>query len=347
MTDFNPNDVGIANGNLFGFPVSENEADIIIIPVPWDVTASYGKGTSLGPKAILDASTQLDFYHPKLAKAYSTKVFMTPISEDWLAINEKLSIGSLEYIQHLETGSADHSEFSSFLSEVDVAHKALTSNLKDRCEILLNNNKIVGVLGGEHSTPLGLIQALNNKYSEFGILQIDAHADLRESYENFSQSHASIMYNVLQTCSNLSKLVQVGIRDIAQCEVDLIEASQGRVETFFDWEIKEKQFSGQTWASQVDEIISRIPENVYISFDIDGLIPSLCPNTGTPVPGGFTLEEVNFLFFKLVDAGKRIIGFDLNEVSPGNSGDWDANVGARALWNLICSVEKSRRLNEK
>lgn len=347
MTDFNPNDVGIANGNLFGFPISENEADIIVIPVPWDVTASYGKGTSLGPKAILEASTQLDFYHPKLDNAYQTKVYMTPISEEWLTINDKLSIGSLEYIQHLESGSNNISEFSSFLSEVDIAHKALTSNLKERCEFLLSENKIVAVLGGEHSTPLGLIQALNKQYSDFGILQIDAHADLRKSYENFSQSHASIMFNVLETCPNLSKLVQVGIRDIAQCEVDLIEASHDRVTTFYDWEVKENQFNGQTWVSQVEEIIDKLPENVYISFDIDGLIPSLCPNTGTPVPGGFTLEEINFLIFKLVDAGKRIIGFDLNEVSPGSSGDWDANVGARALWNLICSVEKSRRLHEK
>ena len=346
MADFNPDDVGVSNGNLFGFPVSENESKIVVIPVPWDVTASYGKGTSLGPKAILDASTQLDFYHPKLENAYQTKVFMTPISEEWLKINEKLSIESLAYIQHLESGSIDHSEFSTFLTEVDSAHKALTSNLKDRCEVLLDKNKIVAVIGGEHSTPLGLIQALNDHYADFGILQIDAHADLRNAYEGFIQSHASIMYNVLNTCPNGSKLVQIGIRDIAQSEVDLIEESQGRVKTFYDWYLKENQFNGQTWFSQVEKIINELPENVYISFDIDGLIPSLCPNTGTPVPGGFTLEEINFLLFKIVESGKKIIGFDLNEVSPGNSGDWDANVGARALWNLICSTEKSRRLYE-
>ena len=347
MADFNPDDVGVSNGNLFGFPVEENDADIVVIPVPWDVTASYGKGTSLGPKAILDASTQLDFYHPKLDNAFQTKVFMTPISEEWLIINEKLSIDSLAYIQHLESGSKDYSEFSSFLLEVDNTHKALTSNLKERCEKLLNQKKIVAVLGGEHSTPLGLIQALNSYYSNFGILQIDAHADLRNAYENFNQSHASIMFNVLETCLNVSKLVQVGIRDIAQSEVDLINSSQNRVKTFYDWELKENLFNGQSWVTQVEKIINELPDNVYISFDIDGLIPSLCPNTGTPVPGGFTLEEINFLLFKLVESGKKIIGFDLNEVSPGNSGDWDANVGARTLWNLICSTEKSRRLHEK
>jgi agmatinase len=347
MTKFNPDDVGVPNGNLFGFPVVENEADIVVIPVPWDVTASYGKGTSLAPRAILDASTQLDFYHPKLENAFLTKVFMTPISDEWMTINEKLSFDSIAYIQHLESGSDNLSQFSAFLNDADVAHKALSSNLKDRSEILLKKNKIVAVLGGEHSTPLGLIQALDNHYSDFGILQIDAHADLRNAYENFNQSHASIMFNVLKTCPNVSKLVQVGIRDIAQSEVDLINNSNNRIKTFFDWEIKENLFNGKNWALQVEEIIHELPKNIYISFDIDGLIPSLCPNTGTPVPGGFTLEEISFLLFKLVDSGKKIIGFDLNEVSPGNSGDWDANVGARALWNLICSTEKSRRLNEK
>ena len=145
MVKFNPDDVGISNGNLFGFPVSENEADIVVIPVPWDVTASYGKGTSLGPKAILDASTQLDFYHPKLENAFQTKVFMTPISDEWLKINERLSIDSLAYIQHLESGSTDYSEFSSFLAEADAAHKALTSHLKDRCEILLQKQGTIPV----------------------------------------------------------------------------------------------------------------------------------------------------------------------------------------------------------
>jgi agmatinase len=137
------------------------------------------------------------------------------------------------------------------------------------------------------------------------------------------------MFNALKNCKNLLKLVQVGIRDIAQSEVDLIEKSEGRITTFFDWSLKEAQFRGETWESQIDKIIRDLPENVYISFDIDGLSPELCPNTGTPVAGGFKLEEINYLFFK---------------VAPGNDSDWDANVGARALWNLVCAVEKNRRL---
>lgn len=344
---FDPNGVGIANGNLFGFPVSENDADIVIIPIPWDATASYGKGTSDGPQAILDASTQLDFYHPKLDKAFETKVFMTPISSEWKTINTKLCIEAVEYIDFLENGGSleENASFQDTVNSIAEAQTALKENLRARANTLISAGKIVGVLGGEHSTPLGLMQAIDDQGSSFGILQIDAHADLRDAYEGFEQSHASIMFNALKNCRNLVKLVQVGIRDIAQSEVDLIENSNKRVSTYFDWDLKNEQFEGKTWSQQVDEIIAELPDNVYISFDIDGLSPELCPNTGTPVAGGFTLQEINYLFFKLVESGRKIVGFDLNEVAPGSNDDWDANVGARALWNLICAVEKNRRLN--
>ena len=346
MSNFDPNGVGIANGNLFGFPVNESEADIVIIPIPWDATASYGKGTSEGPKVILEASTQLDFYHPKLENAYQTKVYLAPISQEWAKINSKLCIEAIEYISFLEEGGKleDNSQFQTTVENIGQAQNALKSNLKERALHLMNQGKIVGVLGGEHSVPLGLIEAIDSIGKSFGILQIDAHADLRHAYEGFEQSHASIMFNALKNCSNLTKLVQVGIRDIAQSEVDLIKNSNGRIATYFDWDLKEGQFNGESWNFQVDKIISDLPDLVYISFDIDGLSPELCPNTGTPVVGGFKLEEINYLFFKLVESGKRIVGFDLNEVSPGNVGDWDANVGSRALWNLVCAVEKNRRI---
>jgi agmatinase len=345
---FDPNGVGIANGNIFGFPYSEDEADIIIVPVPWDATASYGKGASDGPEAILEASTQLDFYHHQLEDAYKTKVFMSPISSEWKAINDELCTKGKSYIRFLEDGGDINSspKHQETLNQINEASQELKNNLKDKIKEIRNSGKIACVLGGEHSTPLGLIEVLNEEGKPFGILQIDAHADLRVAYEGFEESHASIMYNALKNCENLIKLVQVGIRDIAQSEVDMIHSSNGRIATFFDWDIKVKQFNGTNWADQVESILSELPQHVYISFDIDGLRPELCPNTGTPVVGGFALEEINYLFFKLAQSGRKIIGFDLNEVSPGESGDWDANVGARALWNLVCATEKNRRLNK-
>jgi agmatinase len=270
---------------------------------------------------------------------------MTAISNEWKEINTKLCIEAIEYIGFLEDGGKleDNTDFQTTVATISEAQNALKENLKNRALDLMKQGKLVGVLGGEHSTPLGLIEAIDAQNKPFGILQIDAHADLRDAYEGFEQSHASIMFNALKNCPNLIKLVQVGIRDIAQSEVDLIENSNGRISTYFDWTLKEGQFNGETWASQIDAIINDLPENVYISFDIDGLSPELCPNTGTPVAGGFKLEEVTYLFFKLAASGKKLVGFDLNEVAPGKDDDWDANVGARALWNLVCAVESNRR----
>jgi agmatinase len=346
MTQFDPNGVGFANGNIFGFPCTEEQADIVIVPVPWDSTASYGKGTADGPQAILDASTQLDFYHANLEKAYATKVFMSPISVEWKKINDDCCERGKRYIHTLENEGEEIAlnRFQADLQLINEAHEALRKNLFEKTSLLIENGKIPAVLGGEHSTPLGLIQALNQAHNEFGILQIDAHADLRVQYEGFWQSHASIMDNVLKTCENMKQLVQVGIRDVSEREVEYAQ-NDLRITTFFDWQLKEEQFQGVTWAKQVQEIIAALPEKVYVSFDIDGLRPELCPNTGTPVVGGFDLIEIRYLLQQLTVAGKKIIGFDLNEVSPGESGDWDANVGARALWELVCMTERSRRMH--
>ena len=194
---------------------------------------------------------------------------------------------------------------------------------------------MVALLGGDHSTPLGLMQALATKYDNFGILQIDAHADLRDAYEGFEFSHASIMFNALKI-PQISKLVQVGIRDYCEAEANLIKNSNGRVVTFFDQAIKEKQYEGASWANVCDEIIKQLPDNVYISFDIDGLDPKLCPHTGTPVAGGFEFAEIVFLIKRVVASGKKIISFDLVEVACGDveNEEWDANVGARMLFKL-------------
>lgn len=336
--DFDPNGVGIANGNIFGFPYSVADAELIIIPVPWDATASFGKGTSNGPQQVLDASPQLDFYHPKLVNAHLHRIAMLPIDTNWKERNDRLCEMAVEYIAYLESGGAleESKKFKAYLEEINVAHSDLSKWIQSLASEHLDSGRIVALLGGEHSTPLGLIQALADRH-EFGILQIDAHADLRDAYEGFEQSHASIMFNAIQL-ENVKKLVQVGIRDVAQSEIELIEQNP-KIETFFDWDLKQENFEGIAWSHQVKKIIAALPDKVYISFDIDGLHPELCPNTGTPVPGGFSLEQINYLFFELAQSGKTIIGFDLNEVGDNT---WDANVGARALWNLCCALKLNR-----
>ena len=147
------------------------------------------------------------------------------------------------------------------------------------------------------------------------------------------------MFNALKI-KNVSKLVQVGIRDYCQAEYDIIKNSNGRVETFFDRDIRHRQYEGESWKQICTDIISRLPDQVYISFDIDGLDPKLCPNTGTPVAGGFEFEQAVYLLQKLAESGKKIIGFDINEVAPGET-EWDANVGARLLFRMANLMARS------
>jgi agmatinase len=141
------------------------------------------------------------------------------------------------------------------------------------------------------------------------------------------------MYNALMEIPALTRVVQVGVREYCQEEWEYICNSNFRVVTYFDRDIKERQYEGQTWKQITDEMISHMPETILVSLDIDGLDPKLCPNTGTPVPGGFDLEQVYYLLKKVVQSGRRFIGFDLTEVGVGEN-DWDSNVGAHALWKL-------------
>ena len=148
------------------------------------------------------------------------------------------------------------------------------------------------------------------------------------------------MHNALLEVENLKKLVQVGVRDYSDQELETINSSNERIITYFDQDLKNRQYEGDTWKQIVDEIIDKLPQKVHISFDIDGLDPKLCPNTGTPVHGGLEIEQVFYLFNRVLKSGRKLIGFDLNEVGVGET-DWDANVGARVLFKLCNLLLKS------
>ncbi len=344
INSFDPNALGDANNNIFGLPFTTDEAKLVIIPIPWEVTVSYKGGTALGPQSIFDASFQVDLFDPKIPDAWKIGIAMEPVSIDISKKSESLRSKSEVYIKLLEEGESPvtNSDMAKILTAVNIGCLELNTWVKNKSLAFLNENKIIALLGGDHSTPLGLIQALAEKNTSFAILQIDAHADLRDAYEGFEFSHASIMYNALKI-PQVSKLVQVGIRDYCEFEYNLIKNSNGRILTFFDRDIKNKQYDGATWSTICNDIISQLPDNIYLSFDIDGLDPKLCPNTGTPVAGGFEFEQILMLIEKIIDSGKRIIAFDLNEVAPG-ADEWDANVGARLLYRIANMVAKSNAM---
>jgi len=330
ILNFDPNNPGIS-GNIFGLPFDLDTSDVVLIPVPWDVTVSYKAGTSLGPEAILAASTQLDYFLPDNPQAWHKGICMLPIREEWKKQNSELRPKAHQYIQSLEAGK-NLQKHSKDLQKINEACTSLHQAIKQLSKQLLEQDKTVGIVGGEHSTPLGLLQALAEVNGDFGILQIDAHADLRKAYEGFRYSHASIMHNALDI-SAIKQLVQVGIRDICEAEMQLVKNAPERIAVFFDQHIKEEQFASVGWATICEKIVSKLPPHVYISFDIDGLQPYYCPRTGTPVPGGLSYSEAVFLIKMIKKSGRKIIGFDLCEVAPGED-EWDANVGARVLYQL-------------
>lgn len=342
--DFDPNGVGLKNGNFIGLPFSEEEAAIVLLPVPWDVTVSFAEGTATGPYNILESSSQLDLFDADIPEGWKAGIFFKNDGDTWLHRSKALRPQSQAYINFLEAGGAieDAPEMRLVLQEINGACLQLNNEVKEKTTELLKQGKLIGLVGGDHSTPLGYLEALAEKHPEFSVLQIDAHLDLREAYEGFTYSHASIFFNALKI-PQINKLVQAGIRDYCDTEAAMVASNPERIRVFYDREIKESGFRGRTYHDRCMEIVQALGEKVYVSFDIDGLQPFYCPNTGTPVPGGFQFEEAVYLIKLLVESGRKIIGFDLNEVG-GAGNDWDGNVGARMLYQLCIWAARSQNL---
>lgn len=333
-----------ADFGIFGIPLTEEECRVVMLPVPWEVTTSYGKGASNGPRIIRQASEQIDLFDFETKTAYEAGYFMKEVSQSVLDKSKKFKALAQEVIALKTEMSEDHARIADLTAQVNKASAELTDWVYTETQKILSAGKLFGLVGGDHSTPLGAIKAICEKHSangqsEVGVLHIDAHSDTRKAYQGFEQSHASIMYNVMSQkgASKPKKLVQVGIRDFCEEEYNYV-TTHNDIKTFFDVGVKQRLLKGESWASVAQDIISELPQKVYISFDIDGLDPRFCPSTGTPVIGGLSTDEVFMLFNLLAQSGRQIVGFDLNEVSTGEAeeSEWDGNVGARMLYKL-CS----------
>jgi agmatinase len=289
LSNFDPNNVGNPDNNIFGLPTTEEDARLVILPIPWEVTVSYNAGTARAPEHIFTASLQVDLFDPDYPDYWKQGYYMRTTDKKVLTKSDYLRKEAELYINYISHGEiVDENKFMcKSLKEINAGSDFLNDWVYSQTKEIMEAGKLVALLGGDHSTPFGYIKAIGERYTDFGILQIDAHCDLRESYEGFKYSHASIMYNVLKEVASVKKLVQVGIRDFCDEELDYIKNSDGRVVTFFDNNIKERQFEGDSWKVIVDDIVTQLPQQVFISFDIDGLDPKLCPHTGTPVQGGF------------------------------------------------------------
>ncbi len=344
---YDPSAIAESEANIFGLPFTTEESEVVVIPMPWEVTVSYRAGTAYGPETMINASYQVDLYDESIADAWKAGISMAPLSKEWMKRNALLRKKAEKCIDHLEQGGKPtDAKVKKYYEEINRAGAELNEWMYETSKKYLAQGKAVAILGGEHSVPLGYMKALAEKHSSYSILHIDAHADLREAYEGFEFSHASIQYNASKMKA-VEKLVVVGIRDYSEQEINRINSSKKRMVAFTDREIKHQKYQGMTWKKQCAKIIKSLGKKVYISFDIDALDPSLCPHTGTPVPGGLEFEQVMYLAEQLIKSGRQLIGFDLCEVAPAVKDgkivdDWDSIVGVRALYRLCNLMAKSQ-----
>jgi agmatinase len=339
---FDPDAAAAPGTGIFGLPFTEQESGVVLIPVPFDATTSYRRGTADGPRVIREASMQVDLFDRRFGRIYERGIHLLDESERIRTLSEEAGKTAEPLIAGGGT-TGDEGADARILASVNAASERVNQFVYEETRRVLKLGKTPGVVGGEHSVPFGSIRACAEHAGSLGVLHIDAHMDFREAFEGFAWSHASIMHNVLSRIPGASRLVQVGIRDFGERELAFAESHGDRVKVYFDDAMAERQAQGKTWMSIVDEIIADLPERVYVSFDIDGLDPSLCPHTGTPVPGGLSFNQVTLLLDALRRSGKTLVGFDLVEVAPGaaDGPEWDANVGARVLYKL-CGLAPTR-----
>lgn len=335
MTSFDPSGPSKHDG-IFGLPNDPASAGVILLPVPWEPTTSYRKGTAGGPKNVFEASLQVDLFDLENGRPYAAGIALLPEDAEIVRLNAEACALAQPII---DRGGADTPELERDLARVNELSDALNDRVDAIASSWLDKGRLVGLLGGDHASPFGMIRAIARRHPGLGILHVDAHADLRDAYEGFAHSHASIMHNVHERIPDVATIVQVGVRDLSEEEHTMSERS-ARIHTFYDVELATRAFDGEPFSKTAATIADKLPRDVYVSFDIDGLEPSLCPTTGTPVPGGLSFREACALVSAVVKSGRRIVGLDLNEVSGAT--EWDGIVGARVLYKLIGYALRSR-----
>lgn len=271
---------------------SFDAARVLVWPVSYEGTVSYGTGTAAGAMAIVDASRNMELYEEET----DSEVY-------------KLGIHTLPEFTPRDTP------------------EVMMSGLYDRTKELLETGKFICMLGGEHSISAPVIRAHNEKFDNLSVLQIDAHADLRDTYDGTPHSHASIMARVVKDMQIPS--VQVGIRSISGDEARSLKDG---LPTKIFWA---RDIVGRTdW---IDDAIEGLTDNVYLTIDIDGLDPSIVPTTGTPEPGGLGWYETLTLIRELAEK-KRVVGMDLVEYSYFESYDSPAFLCSKLVYKSLSYI---------
>lgn len=281
--------------NFLGVRIEGTKPKFEIIQVPYDFTASYGKGSEKGPAAIIEASNFVELYDEELGtEPYEAGIKMGPVIE----CN-------------------------------DLEPEKMFNMVYDEAEDVISRGMIPVLLGGEHSVSTGLVKAQSEAFDNLSVLQFDAHGDLRESYEGYEHSHACAVRRIL----DWADITQVGIRSLSKEEVDFIKGYDGdkKLKTFYAKDLAE--------TIPVDAIVDSLDDNVHITFDLDFFDPSIMPSTGTPEPGGFHWHDA-IKIIKAVSEKKRIVGFDVVELSPIEGLKAPDFMAAKLVYKIIGYIAK-------
>lgn len=280
--------------NYAGIPAKYaglDDAKIVLLPVPYDGTSTWQKGADKGPDAFLEASENMELYDIETqSEVFKKGVYLAP---------------------HI-------SEASSPEKMVEAVYRT-TKNY-------INQEKFVTLFGGEHSISIGSMKAFSESFEDLTIVQIDAHADLRESYEGSECNHACAMHAISKT----NNLIQVGIRSMDESEVEHLDQTR----TYFAHELYDE------W---MDDAIGQMTPNVYITIDLDGFDPSICPSSGTPEPGGLLWYET-LDFLKRIFKYKQVVGFDIVELCPNPQEKSSDFLAAKLYYKLLTYKFYSDRL---
>ena len=340
---FDPDAAARPGSGPFGLDDSAEDALLHILPVPFDATTSYRDGAACGPEAILAASHQVELSDLAFGEPHRAGIH-------WVPADPRVAKWNTEARRLAEPilacgGMIDgDGELERALARVNELGERLNEHVADHTARIMDAGKRPLILGGDHSVPFGAIRTAAERHPGLGLLHLDAHADLRVAYEGFRWSHASILHNLLEDDAQLGNVVQVGLRDLGSREAQRIERDP-RLTAIFDHEWATARLAGRDLRAIVRDSLAQLPAEVWITFDIDGLDPALCPNTGTPVPGGLGWNEAGLWLSELAASGRTVVGADLVEVRPGEAptGEdaWDAIVGARLLYRLAALVARS------
>lgn len=319
------------------------DAPIVLVSAPWAVTSAAGQGAVYTPDAIIDASTHLSLYDVVSNTSIDGKVATAEVDYDLQESSLQLGGDAAKVVAHIEDGGALTGDyFARKVVRINLGFRDMHRSVGKRVFRFASKGKIVGVVGGDHSVAFGAVRSISSVYPQMGVLFIDAHSDLRPSGKIFDYSHLSVARNIVDEIPAVSKLVQVGVRDMSREEMDFAQ-NHPKITMFCHEKLTAERFSGRSWGEVCDDVVAQLPDKVYISFDIDALSPECCPHTKRPVAGGMTFDEAVCLINRVAESGREIVGFDLTEIVPVMESGVDAAVGARMLVKLCAAALCSKK----